>query len=446
MKTNIIAILLVIASIISMSAQSGDNSPYSKFGIGEISDDHFHNLRQMGGLGNSIGDAFHINIVNPASYSFLRTTAFDLGLYAKKNSLTSGDLNTSQWTGNLEYISLGFPLFNPRNQLLDREKKDLSIGMAFTLKPHSKVGYDIEAISTQDSIGTIVKGYSGEGGSYKFLWGNSVKYKNLSFGVNLGYLFGKIKYNRNLDFIDLEQTRVDRFTTEYNMKGFLYDLGLIYTKTLNIKELEDKKTINAKTISVGLTFNSATGFNTKSDIHDLGIFFIGNTPTTVDTALSIIDQEGKGNLPGSSGIGVSFFDGEKYGVGVDFTSTSWDNYYNDANNDAKGTLSNTSSLAIGGYIRPNYKSYTSYWKRVYYRFGLYHRTDPRVIDGTQIKTQGFTTGMGLPFVFQRKISHAEIGFDFGRSGMGTPIEEKYVRINFGFTFNDDEWFVKRKYN
>jgi len=39
-----------------------------------------------------------------------------------------------------------------------------------------------------------------------------------------------------------------------------------------------------------------------------------------------------------------------------------------------------------------------------------------------------------------------LGIDIGRSGMNTPIQENYFRFTLGFTFNDDEWFVKRKYN
>jgi len=54
--------------------------------------------------------------------------------------------------------------------------------------------------------------------------------------------------------------------------------------------------------------------------------------------------------------------------------------------------------------------------------------------------------MGLPFIFQRKVSHANLGIDIGRSGMNTSIQENYIRFTLGFTFNDDEWFVKRKYN
>ena len=364
-------------------AQTGDNSPYSRFGIGDLSDDAFQHLKQMGSIGNAYTDAFHINIKNPASYSFLRTTAFDIGVYAKKSTLKTEDQSASQWTGNLEYLSLGFPLYNPLNQLLDREKKDISLGMTFTLKPQSTVSYDLATNDESiDSLGTLLRSYTGEGGTYKFLWGNAIKYKEFSFGLNLGYLFGKVTYNRNVDFLESVQTRVNRFSTDYNLKGFLYDIGLIYSKVLNKKEVEKSTSSNKKILNIGLTFNSATSFSTESNIENLGVFFVGTSSTVVDTSITTVrDLPGKGKLPGSVGLGLHYTSGEKWSIGADYSATSWSNYFNDGNNEDVGSLKNTNSFSIGGYIRPNYKSFTSYWKRVNYRYGAYLRSDPRVING-----------------------------------------------------------------
>jgi len=427
-------------------AQTGDNSPYSRFGIGDLSIDAFQHLKQMGGIGNAQTDAFHINIKNPASYSFLRTTSFDIGVYAKRGTLQTESLTATQWTGNLEYISLGFPLYNPLNQLLDREKKELALGMTFTLKPHSTVSYDLSTQESIDSIGALQRSYTGQGGSYKFLWGNSIKYKDFAFGVNLGYLFGKVTYNRDVDFFELNNAMVNRFSSNYSLSGFLYDIGLIYTKVLNNKELEANTQAQPKKLNFGLTFNSATSFSTNSNIQNLAVQFIGNQ-TIIDTSdTTVREQPGNGRLPGVLGLGVNYANGEKWALGIDYDIATWSNYFNDGNEEVEGDLGDTHSLSLGGFFRPNYKSFSNYWKRVYYRFGAYHREDPRLIGNEQIKSQGITFGMGLPFVFQRKVSHTNIGIDLGRSGMNTPIQENYVRFTLGFTFNDDEWFVKRKYN
>ena len=72
-KIKVLVFCLAIAS--TMLGQQNDNSPYSRFGIGEISDNNFNHSRQMAGLGASYLDGYHINIVNPASYSFLNSNS-----------------------------------------------------------------------------------------------------------------------------------------------------------------------------------------------------------------------------------------------------------------------------------------------------------------------------------------------------------------------------------
>jgi hypothetical protein len=67
-------------------------------------------------------------------------------------------------------------------------------------------------------------------------------------------------------------------------------------------------------------------------------------------------------------------------------------------------------------------------------------------NGERVTDMGINFGFGLPFFYQRKISHANLGISAGYLGRGTAIEERYIRATFSFTFNDDEWFIKRKYN
>ncbi len=447
MQHKITLLLLAFFITIQLSAQTNGNSPYSRYGIGDLVDDNFMHTRSMGGIGTASIDGYHINIVNPASYASLRSTAFDLGLAAKKSTLSSGDLTSSSWSGNLEYISLAFPIFNPINEILDQEKRKINLGMAFTLMPNSSVSYNIVSEDNIDGIGDISRAYTGNGGSYKFLWGNAIKYKDFSFGINLGYLFGKIKYSRNVNFLDIPAAYHNRFFSEYNMKGLLFDFGAIYSNVLNKKQLLDKTAVNSKLVTVGVRIKSATKFNTNLTSLEIALQNAGFGNVLADTLSSVINEEGTGKLPVEIGFGVNYYSGEKYMIGLDFSTTNWSSYHNDADkNTTNNQLSNTFAVSIGGFYRPNYKSYNHYFKRVYYRYGMNYNTDPRNIEGTQLNNFCVTVGMGLPFIYQRKISHANIGFELGKRGTGTPITETYYKISLGFTFNDDDWFVKRKYN
>lgn len=424
-------------------AQGGDNSPFSRFGIGDLVDEDFIFSRSMGGLGASYSDVHNINIVNPASYASLRSTAFDIGLYARYSQLSDTEGNNStQWSGNLEYISLAFPLSNPLNDLLEREQRDLHLAMSFTLMPNSIVSYNI---SSQDSLSngdSITRNFQGSGGTYKFYWGNALKYKNIAFGVNLGYVFGNIEYQRNIVFTDVILPFNSIFSSDYSVKGFLYNVGTQYTLELNRKAVNEKTGLDLDKIIFGIHGHSNTSFSTDANILDRAEQ-ITNSDVAVDTLNFVLGETGSGKMPATFGIGATYFKGKKFAFGVNYSMTAWSNYENDANPE---TLNNTYNLSAGGYIRPDYKSYNKFLKRVLYRYGAYYKTDPREIDNKALTNYGVTFGLGLPFVYKRKISHANLGIDLGRRGQGTAISESYARFSLSFTFNDDEWFIKRKYD
>ena len=42
------------------------------------------------------------------------------------------------------------------------------------------------------------------------------------------------------------------------------------------------------------------------------------------------------------------------------------NYYNDAANHSVGSLSNTSKISLGGFYRPDYKSFDNFFERVFF--------------------------------------------------------------------------------
>ncbi len=429
-----------------ISAQQNDNNPYTRFGIGDMSDNNFNHTRQMGGLGASYIDAYNINIVNPASYAFLNATAFDVGVFAKNTYLKDDKHSNSFWTGNLDYLSLAFPLTNPINALYDGVKRKYKWGMNVTLKPNSTVSYDIENIDSVSIGKPFVRNYNGSGGSYKLLWGNAVNYKKFALGVNLGYLFGNLKYERNIFFDKSDYAYNDYYTNDYNVKGFIWNGGLIFTDIINKADIEKNKIAPAKRISAGIHFNSATSFSTRSNVQHFLVQDISSSFQRVDTVNIEQDISGKGKLPAELGLGATYYYGEKHALGFNYTRTLWSSYFNEASGEVAGSLTDVNRYSVGGYFRPDYKSYDNYFKRVYYRYGVYYSTDPKKFNGDAVDSYGITLGMGMPFVFQRKVSTVNLGVTAGTRGANAPISEKFLKFSLGVSFNDDEWFLKRKYN
>jgi len=212
------------------------------------------------------------------------------------------------------------------------------------------------------------------------------------------------------------------------------------------RQIEENKSLPAKRISVGINFNSANSFRTKSNISHMLEQRITASVVVQDTVQLVSNVAGKGKLPAEFGAGVTYYHGEKLAIGFNYSSAFWADYYNEASGESKGSLSTTQKFVLGGYYRPNYKSFDNYFDRVYYRYGAYYGTDPLVVNDKRIDTYGITFGLGMPFIFQRKVSSVNLGANLGIRGKNSPISEKFIKISLGVNFNDDEWFLKRKYN
>jgi len=441
------AVILLWFLPVILCAQPKSNSPYSRFGFGDINDNNFITTQTMGGLGSSYYSGYDINVVNPASLAYLRAAAFDVGLTAKNSSFTESNGNkASLWSGNLAYLSLAFPLQNVINDVLDRKQRNYSLGMGFTLKPYSTVGYNINSSILVDDVGEVLRNYQGSGGTYDFTWSSAFRYKNFSAGVNLGYLFGQTTTQRIIRLEELAFAETTLLEDNYVYSGFLWRAGFLYTLDLDKVKEGEEKSFKDRRITFGLHANSKSGLTTDHRIFEGSAVFALNGSSLRDTLSLAEDLNVKSHLPSELGLGMTYYSGEKLALGVNYTSTKW----SQANNRlVNGILNDTYKLSFGGYIRPNYKSVGSYLARVYYRFGAYYNKIPTEIpanNGVGIDDMGLTFGFGLPFFYQRKISHANIGFSLGLKGRNTIIEERYFRVSFSFTFNDDEWFIKRKYN
>ena len=437
-------ILILAVSTIQMFGQNILNSPYSRFGFGDFDDQNYMTIRQMGGLGSSWVSPNHINFTNPASLTHLTSTAYEVGVSATRATLDDGINPTEQWGGKFNYIGIAFPLFNPINDVYEDRKREIKYGMGFNLSRRNTVGYNITSVDSTEELGVFTRNYNGSGGTYEFNWSNAVSYKEFSFGLTLGYLFGNATYNRSIVFNQKEFPFNDEFTDSYFVRGFTYNLGFIYQKVLG--DVEEVGIDKLKKITIGVRFSNGNRFTAIGDETALAIQRLSAGLLIRDTISIASDIRGKGFLPGTLGIGANYKLGSKFGIGLELNTAAWSRYYHELKGDVKDELRNSLYVSLGGFYRPDYKSYNNYLKRISYMYGAFYEQDPRRVNGVDVNAYGFRLGLELPFSYQRRGSSATLGVEFGNRGSGTIIEENYLNINFGFTFNDGEWFIKRKYN
>ncbi len=420
-------------------AQPKLNSPFSRIGFGDLISSDFSSSYSMGGLSAVYHDFFESNIANPASHGFLQYTSFQVGMHARRGVLQKDNLKSSVWSGNLEHLSLGIPIINPINELLERRETVFSWGTNISISPYSRVGYSIESTETIDSLGQIVRSFTGEGGTYKVLWGNGWKYKNLSLGLNLGYLFGKETFVSGTDFLDLVNDYNNVSFNESSYRGFLWNVGVIYEHPMDLEKARAKEENPSKLLSIGAYLSSDKSFDTESEFYDIALnqqFLIA------DTARYGTGVQGSGKLPSEFSIGIMYREASKMKIGINFTAEAWSKYSNEARPEV---LRNSWKLGIGYAYIPDANSITSYFKRVEYRFGINYMKDPRVFANEQMTQFGLHVGMGLPFIFQRQVSWINLGLEYGNRGTSEGLKENYFQAKVGFTLNDNQWFIKSKY-
>ncbi|MEL7020152.1 MAG: hypothetical protein AAGK47_00960 [Bacteroidota bacterium] len=421
-----------------------DNSPYSRLGLGDLVNQNFAASNGMGNLSATLHDPLHLNILNPASYAHLQATAFEVGFYSEYANLKNGEQATNFWNGNLNYLAVGFPIKNPINKVLDKDRSPWSWGMNISLTPYSRVNYDIETEVQIDTL-TTSNFFRGTGGTYKLLWGNGVRYKNLSIGVNAGFIFGKISNERLVSFDNAEPPFFfNDLSDDFSINGFVWNAGIQYDIILEQKETTTSTAFVGKRIILGAYGNSNMGITTNTSQLYTRIAvpstFANNTDTLVVTDERIED----GQLPAEFSLGMMYEHTDRFRLGLNASYGYWTNYVN-ANQE--NDLLNTYEYAIGMEIIPNVLSYNNYWDRVRYRFGAFYGTDARSLEGEQLQKYGLTLGFGLPIILPRQqTSFVNIAFEAGRFGVTDALHENYIRMTVGFTLNDNTWFFKRKFN
>ncbi len=441
-KLLLISLLVIISTTMAMS-QAQDNSPFSRFGLGDFSESDMPTSHAMGGMAATYHDFFETNLDNPASLGFLQYTDLQVGFFIKRANVKRFDETQTIWSGNLDHLSLNIPLINPLNEALERRETDVSWGTSFSLRPYTSVGYFVKVNDVLDSIGDVDRTFMGSGGLYQLNWGNGFKYKNFAAGLNLSYIYGKETFFEETFFGNLGNAYRDFFQSVNSYKGFQYRVGVLYEHPMDLKKAREKKDNPSKLLSVGLFVSGQSNLNIKSDISKIAINSLTND---ADTALYIQDRAGNATLPTTWGGGIMYRHSGDVRFGIDYQASSWSSYQNDSRDSSVSVMNNSHRLGIGAAWIPDANSLSSYFKRVEYRGGFYTLTDPRVIDGSQVSAWAFTAGAGFPLILQRNIAWIQTSLDIGRRTGGENLRENFMRFKLGVILNDNSWFIRGKYN
>lgn len=413
---------LIFAVTGGIFAQADISSPYSRFGLGNISKNKSNTIIQgMGGISNAVDGKYLLNNANPASYAEMDslTFLFDAGFYMKYVTYRNSTDAEKGSDASFDYFDLGFGV-----------TKWLKMGLG--VAPFSNRSYSSSAEYDFQYPYTI--DYEGTGGLNKLYWVSGFKiYKGLSLGVKLNYVFGNITDVTTLYYPGLNNFHNEKRTINLHFSDVTFDFGLIYKQKLR----------NDYTLTFGATYSMPTKLNAHQNVFIYTMFkgYGTYTETLCDTIVYKNNEKTEVKYPQSFGAGITLQKNDRWLIGIDFNWGNWEQFKIDNVSDS---LQNSWNVAIGGCYTPYNTSVSNYLRKVTYRAGMHYEQTYFNIYGTSINKYGVTLGLGLPI--PRAMTSINVAVDFGKMGttQNNLIEESYFNISFGVSIRD-KWFVKRRY-
>lgn len=401
---------LILLFTIPAYAENGMNSPYTRFGFGQLSGMETGTSKSMGGTGIGIHNSNQINMLNPASYAAVDTLTFllDIGASVSNNNFAEGEVRMNARNATFDYVAMQFRVV-PR------------LGFTLGLMPFSNIGYNFSNTelvrNDEDGQVTATNTYYGNGGLRQVTAGLGYEpFNGFSIGANFSYIYGDISHSIANQYSD---SNIEKHTKQYlaEVTAYNVDFGMQY-----------QFNAGKSRYTLGATYRP--GSTIKGDV------LIINTLSSSDSiscpALSI---------PSKYGVGFSYSYDNRLTLAADY---SIERYSTAHFFDIQGADRTRASL--GAEYIPEHLT-RKLFRRARYRAGLHYATAHYTIEGKPGPTEyGATIGIGLPIMNRwngKSIVNISGQYIHVRPNAPGMITENSLRLNIGISFNET-WFNKWK--
>ena len=393
-------------------AENGLNSPYTRYGFGQLAGMETGTNKSMGGTGIGVLNSNQINMLNPASYAAVDTLTFllDVGMSLSNTNIAEGKTRMNSGSATFDYVAMQFRLL-PR------------LGMTIGLTPFSNIGYDfggtVPVLDDGEYEITATNRYNGVGGMRQVTAGlGYMPVKGLAIGANLSYVYGEIYH---YIYNQYSETTISSRTKQYRADVTTYnaEFGLQYQATMGKSKFV-----------LGATYQLGHGIDDEAYIIQ-----------TMEEANDTIAAHSFLSMPSAYGMGVSYSYDNRLTIAADYKLQRYGDvdFFGE-----KGVDSHRASIGVE-YI-PELMT-RKLFRSAHYRAGLHYTTAHYTIGGKPGPTEyGATIGIGLPIMNRWNgksiinISGQYVHVRPSESGM---ITENMFRLNIGLSINET-WFNKWK--
>ena len=293
-KYRILTILSIIACTLPMWAENGMNSPYTRYGFGQLSPMSVGANKGIGGTGIGLQNNSQINLLNPASYAAVDTLTFlmDIGASLHNTNFAESGIKMNARNTTFDYLAMQYRL-RP------------GLGMTIGIMPFSNIGYNFSntQIIRDDEDGEIstTNRYYGDGGLRQIIVGLGWRpFKGFSIGANVSYLYGEVYH---YVYNQYNESSISTRTKQYlaDISTYKTDFGAQY-----------QTSFGKNRITLGATYQ--LGHTIDNDVYIIDMISTGSTITSSDTLRST-----PMSIPSGYGAGFSYTYDQRLTFAADYS-------------------------------------------------------------------------------------------------------------------------------
>ncbi len=421
--------IILFAFAKEISAQNDElknGSAYSIYGTGLPILQSSAQIKGMGILGVSFNDVQSPNLFNPAFWgngSFSRASInLDYTNYSISDSAATG-INSLFKIGNFHVV---FPL--SKNKL----------GLSVALYPETRSSYSISS-TTQIALGNgTIQNYPynnfGSGGITKFEIGLGYKINNnLSVGYAPSYSF-LTEQNTEVLAITSNSNSINRIENRINGTAFSQRLGLLFSAKNSIRRND--------IIQLGVSFTLPLQIDSEKTTEKKQI---------VDDEEQIVQigatENGTITLPLKVAGGITYFPSPKFNASIEAQFENWKKSKYEFNIRDEQAFDNRFIVGAGIQYHPYRTRSKRFLSNFRYGAGVQYDQGHLNIEGSDISTLWFSTGIGLISPTFRSNSSFDLSLQYGIRGTkaNNLIKENIWAINFSVNLTE-LMFFRRKLN
>lgn len=448
-RTLAIAIVLIALVTEAAIAQEGSGSPYSSYGLGDLSGTTQTGQALMGGTGVAVIDPYGLVGGNAAGYPFLYRPVFAFGGVARwiraSDAITAQDVSRTRFLG----FDLGVPFGKAR------------YGLAIGIRPVSETGYQVNEYATLSTGETVRYHYTGSGGINRayaglgaVVWQRTDSLKNgpkLSLGLDLAYLFGTIEQNR--------KTYYPQGVGYYNANVFAalnlgsrFDppalrFGIQYHDDLVPRRMKDD---DPWRFIIGATYEPQAKMNARSTDYATQFIVINNVELLRDTINPLSIADGNMTLPAAYGFGLAVKNA-RWNLTAELRMRDWSGLTVEVDGyELPGKLATGTTVAAGASLHPiAARDGGGFFERAWYRTGFRYTNDYLIVKDRQLNEVAFSLGASLPVLGAYSRTRLDLGCELGQRGTESDglILERFVNVFVGISYSPEfreSWFRKRR--